>query len=111
MKKYFLFYLTLNLVACNDPKSSTNAAFYYWKSSFLLSKSEHQILDTLNTKRLYVKYFDVQWNETTQSALPVAKINFEDSLTNFEVVPVVFITNEALLKTIRIENLTTNISQ
>ena len=70
-----------------------------------------QTLEILNTKRLYVKYFDVKWNETTQSALPVAKISFEDSLTNFEIVPVVFITNEALLKTTRIENLTINISQ
>jgi hypothetical protein len=49
---------------------------------------------------LFIKLFDVAWNETTKLAMPVGLLNMKDSFpTGVKVTPVVFITNEALRKT------------
>lgn len=92
----FVFVL---LLGCNNNKHSTLPSFYYWKSTLHFSDLEKNTLQQLNTKRLYIKYFDIKWDNATQTAIPVAKIQFDEKITKLEVVPVVFITNESLLKT------------
>ncbi len=81
-----------------------NRGFYYWKSRLTVTDKEKAVLTGLKTTRLYIKFFDVNWNEESGSIQPVAKINF-DSLAvqqllqqNIQFIPVVFITNESLLK-------------
>ncbi|MEQ1796419.1 MAG: hypothetical protein ABL872_00635 [Lacibacter sp.] len=78
--------------------------FYYWKSRLTVSEKEQAALTNLKTARLYIKLFDVAWNEDLQSIQPVAKLDF-DSVTvqqllqqRIQLIPVVFITNESLLK-------------
>jgi hypothetical protein len=74
-------------------------SFYYWKSVYNLSAREKQVVDSLSIQKLYVKFFDVEWNAARSAALPIAQIIFkENPVTNIQLVPVVFITNEAIAK-------------
>lgn len=75
-------------------------SFYYWKTGFRLSQKEKAALRDLSVQHLYIKLFDVSWNEERQTALPVAKSLFrEEPPKNVSITPVVFITNETLVKT------------
>lgn len=75
-------------------------SFYYWKSVLKLSDNEKQRLDDLHIKTLYLKFFDVGWNEATNAAVPIAPLQtaaykLPDSIA---IIPVVFITNECIQK-------------
>ncbi|MCX6144502.1 MAG: hypothetical protein NTZ35_14940 [Ignavibacteriales bacterium] len=72
-------------------------AFYYWRSSFEFTSKQRDYLDSLHVKRLYVKFFDVDWNPNSRVAQPIASIEFKDTIPqNMTVVPTVFITNRTL---------------
>ena len=73
-------------------------SFYYWKTVFTLSPKEKETLQQHGVQNLYVKFFDVDWNEAKQSAEPVAKSIFQQKPSGFAVTPVVFITQEPLQK-------------
>ncbi len=91
-----LFFILFN--ACT-PKRNPQASFYYWKSVFRLSPTEKESLSQLQVKRLYVKFFDVDWDYETGQARPVAEIQFSEKMPKtLAVVPVVFITNRTLLE-------------
>ena len=87
------------LIACNLKKNKITRAFYYWKSTFELNQKELQLIEKHNINTLYIKYFDVVWNQEINSAVPVAKIYFKHAVPKqLLVVPVVYITNNALIK-------------
>lgn len=75
-------------------------SFYYWKSVLKLTEFETQQLDSLKVRTLYIKFFDVDWDEERSSPIPVAKLQ----TTNYklretiQVIPAVFITNECIQK-------------
>jgi hypothetical protein len=105
MKNYrwlsmFIGYLTIALmIACYSNENKINRAFYYWKSTFELNQNEIQLLEKHNINTLYIKYFDVVWNQELNSAVPVAKVNFKHAVPQqIQIVPVVYITNKALIK-------------
>lgn len=72
-------------------------AFYYWKSIFELSDYEEQVLEKLDIKRLYIKFFDVDWDNATHQAVPKAIIHFKKK-PPMAFTPTVFITNRTLEK-------------
>ncbi len=89
------------IFSCNDKKvaRTIEPSFYYWKSVFKLTAFEKQRLDSLNVKTIYIKFFDVDWDATTQQPLPVAKISFADTAyRSFNIIPTIFITNECIQK-------------
>ena len=67
-----------------------------------LSDTEKEALETLQIKRLYIKFFDVVWDKAGQRPMPVAKIRFTDSIAAWlinrqtSIIPTVFITNECM---------------
>lgn len=72
-------------------------SFYYWKTVFTLGPKEAQTLQRLSVQNLYVKLFDVDWDEAALSAKPVAKSIFKESPPKeILITPVVFITQEPL---------------
>jgi hypothetical protein len=77
-------------------------SFYYWKSTFKLSDAEKQTLDTLKIKTLYLKFFDVAWDDVSASAIPIAQLRISDSVylrqSPLNIIPTIFITNECILK-------------
>ncbi|HEY1038430.1 MAG TPA: hypothetical protein VGF30_03450 [Bacteroidia bacterium] len=82
------------LFACkNDNKS---ASFYYWKTNFRLSAQEKQVLKDVNTKDLYIRFFDV--DKKNDAIVPLGTINnLEDVPDSINIVPTVFITNRTFV--------------
>ncbi|MBI5216049.1 MAG: hypothetical protein HY960_09870 [Ignavibacteriae bacterium] len=59
-----------------------------------ISEEEFQYLKILNVEQLYVKFFDVDWDDVQQIPLPITSVKLDtDSILEYEIIPVVFITN------------------
>ena len=94
------------LAACSNIKKheprEIERSFYYWKSVFKLSTEEKNAITDLKIQTLYIKYFDIDWNDASQIALPIAQLTMPDSnflrITQLNIVPTVFITNETIFK-------------
>jgi hypothetical protein len=98
---------------CNSHTSQVNPAFYYWKTVFQLSSEERNYLKKLQVKRLYIRYFDIDWNPHQKEAQPVAELKWQtNDLPVSHIVPTVFITNRTLLNISynRLEKLGNNIA-
>lgn len=90
---FFLFFLT----SCTPSKKEITPAFYHWQTNFSLSQSEKDYLQDFSIKKLYVKFFDVDWNGRMQEPLPVAEVILDTTgLENIEIIPTIFITNRSL---------------
>ncbi len=75
-------------------------AFYFWKSEFKLSSAERAALSATQCKKIYLKYFDVVWDEQQNATVPVAVIRWIDSIpSGIEVIPTIFLTEESLNRT------------
>jgi hypothetical protein len=104
--RLLFFILSLFLFACNNaPKQNDRKierSFYYWKSNFKLSEKEKQSLDTLQIKSLYLKLFDVAWDDVSSSPIPIAQVRISDSAylrtSALQIIPTIFITNECIFK-------------
>ncbi len=99
--KLALLATTLFLFSCKEKKEhrQIERSFYYWKSVFKITGYEKQKLNALQVQTLYIKFFDVDWNEETGQPKPVAKKIFEYSAyQHFKIIPTVFITNSCIQK-------------
>jgi hypothetical protein len=99
----FILWIICVALCCSCGHSSNRAArdiersFYFWKASWQPGDLEKKKMDSLGVKIMYIKYFDVNWDEGSQQPLPVAIISFKEKPA-FTIIPVVFITNESLQK-------------
>lgn len=93
-------FLALLFSSCNGKEErKVQRSFYYWKTVFNLAPKEKEALQQLGVENLYVKFFDVDWNEAKQAAEPVAKSIFQQKPSSgITITPVVFITQEPLQK-------------
>lgn len=92
-KNSILLLLLLGFLNCND-KSNTLVvpAFYHWKTNLDFDRQTTDYLQQLTVKQLYVKFFDVDWNQG--KAIPLAEVQFYTPIAkNIHVVPTIFITN------------------
>ncbi|HAO50125.1 MAG TPA: hypothetical protein DCR35_12965, partial [Runella sp.] len=78
------------------PRQLTNA-FYYWKSEFSLSEYEKKALAQNGINKLYIRFFDVDWDPVSKQAVPKAVVYFKEN-PPVTFVPTVFITNRTLEK-------------
>ena len=88
-------------------------SFYYWKTVFELTPKERQTLINLSIQKLYVKFFDIDWDTEKQLAQPVAKSIFSQGPpSGITITPVVFITQEPLhyLSTKGLDSLAINLA-
>ena len=108
MKPFVKICLTLVLavfaIGCNntsntvvDPKNS----IYHWKTTFDINDSETEFLKKHNIERIYVKMYDVATEHNfllgKSDIVPIATTKFVSAIPgNVEIVPVVYITIEAL---------------
>jgi hypothetical protein len=91
------FYL---LISCNPSRGNDTRinSFYYWKGNFEMHEKDIERLKALNVKKLYLKFFDVAYN-TVNGPHPQGQLFFATAIPDsFEIVPVVFITNQCFLK-------------
>jgi hypothetical protein len=94
--------LLMLFCACKQQSAErkTERSFYYWKSVFKLTNFEQQRLDSLHVKIIYIKFFDVDWNDKAQTPAPLAKLQ-KNNFTlpkKISIIPTVFITNECIQK-------------
>ncbi|MFL9833841.1 hypothetical protein [Chryseobacterium terrae] len=103
MKKMLLFLAPLFLIfSCQKNKvEKVEKAFYYWKSSDYYSdfNKEKDILTQHDIKKLYVKFFEVDYTDAMGN-YPISKTNFslysycnEKSADSLEIIPTVYIKN------------------
>lgn len=102
MKKYLFLIVIVSLVSCKHKIEKVDRAFYYWKSEeWNLSEKEKLVCDTLNIQKLYVKFFEVDYNEEIGS-FPISKTHLGSwqirSLNLKSFVPTVYFRNVVFLK-------------
>src|SRR5882724_3916058 len=98
---FFFFFFIVFACSCARQKT-TDRAFFYCKEHLSLNKKEMQELQQAGVKKLYVKFFDVGWNATTQTPIPAARLIISKDTRDWlmkngvEIIPVIFMTNECL---------------
>ncbi|MEA5457455.1 hypothetical protein VB796_00290 [Arcicella sp. LKC2W] len=91
-----LFILILTGCQKSQPKE-IDTAFYFWKSNFQLLENEKFTLKENGVNKLYIKFFDISWNEGKHTFQKDAPIRFSEKLPDScQIIPVVFITNQTL---------------
>lgn len=90
--------LVLLLASCTS-KRSHDVDFYYWKSKCAIGETERDYFNKLNSKRLFVRLFDVDIQGGR--AIPIGQIQSfgkeQIPSDSAQVIPVVFITNQTFL--------------
>lgn len=91
-------FVFLSAISCsNNSNKEISRGVYFWKTNFTLSTSELSWLKETEIKKLYVRFFDVDWNSNISVAVPVGDVSIETKgIDGIEIIPVVFITNRTL---------------
>jgi len=76
-------------------KSSAQTAYYYWKTGLQLNKAQQALLQNTASNRLYLRFFDLVWNEQRKEVIPNAMVSVNMPLQDFRICPVIYITNKA----------------
>ena len=94
--------------SCGKNNSSTAAgrsvhneanSIYYWKTTLALDSVEREFLRCHDVKRAYVRFFDVVTDKSAtamETVVPNATIHFNDTLPVKGIIPVVYITLDAM---------------
>lgn len=85
-------------IACKH-KESPKAAFYYWKTVLQLDNIQSDLLSKAGNNTLYLRFFDVTWNEQKQEVSPNAIVLIDKNLSGVQVIPVIFMTNVVFERT------------
>ena len=110
MKKlYFLLFLILQLSSCKFQKKEIS--FYHWKSKAIYSDTIKKALSYSKTDTIYMHYFDIK-------KIPPNNINpiyilkeVDSSFSNFNIIPVIFISNSVFNEEIDVESLSNKIDK
>jgi len=82
-----------------DAERNVETAFYHWKTSLDISDYEANYLKAISVNRLYLRFFDIDWDGSAGEPLPIAQLEVKTSISeNIEIVPTIFITNRTFLK-------------
>jgi hypothetical protein len=80
----------------SNNESTTVLSYYYWRTNFALDSVELNSVKELGVKKIYVRYFDIALKG--EQAIPIRPIVYNEQPPLVEVVPVVYIKNEVVLK-------------
>jgi hypothetical protein len=102
MKKYgapfALLVWMLCLAACSGKKTVRENGVYFWKTTYHLQPEEMVFIAEHHIRKLYLRLFDVDIDEKRGGVIPIGRVEFADTLLpNLEYIPVVYITNKALV--------------
>ena len=114
----FFLIFSFAFFSCKHKSNDIERGFYYWKSNeSILDTKEINCVKTLGVKKMYVKFFEVEFDKVF-GVRPTSKaqVNFRYAdnakvLEYAEIIPVVFIKNEVLINTTleEIDSLAANI--
>ena len=102
----FLLIFSFAFFSCEHKSVIVERGFYYWKSDeSLFDKREISAAQTLGVKKMYVKFFEVEFDNMF-GVRPISKasINFryfdnDEAAHNAQIIPVVFIKTDVLTNT------------
>jgi hypothetical protein len=101
MSKLLLFLPFLFILNCkNREPRRINTAFHHWKSRLELNEFEKKYVKEFSAWTLYLRLFDVDYDNANQFAEPIGEVQFSAKAANFNfnhIIPTVFITNRTLL--------------
>lgn len=94
-----LFVISLSVTSCfSDKQKVVIPAVYHWKSVFNLQKHDIQWLNENHIQRIYLRVFDVDWNESIKEPVPIGDVQvISTNLQTVVLIPTVFITNKTFL--------------
>ncbi|SHG73075.1 hypothetical protein [Flavobacterium johnsoniae] len=100
MKNVFFVLLFVVLSSGNREKDhKVIRSFCYWKTNLYFQEEDDSLVNKLDVKHMYVRFFDVDYNPYSKEPLPVATIwDISFNKSNPEITPSIFITNEVVLK-------------
>lgn len=79
--------------------SSPNRALYFWRTEWASSAELQSAMKDAGINRLYMRFFDVEWDNNEKTAHPIAPLRFSSPAPNgVEVVPVIYLVNAVFLK-------------
>lgn len=101
--------LGVGATACNNTGSSVDRrsdsvhnevnSIYYWKTTLALDSAEREFLHRHNVERAYVRFFDVVTDKSATAIEPIvpnATVRFNGTLPVKSIIPVVYITLDAM---------------
>ncbi|MDX1908084.1 MAG: hypothetical protein SF053_13695 [Bacteroidia bacterium] len=92
--------LLTGLAACGPASRTVTPAFYHWKTTLNLTAPEKATLDSLGVKKLYIRLFDITRNAYTGEVGPAGILEKPEQWpSEYEIIPVIYITNEAVAAT------------
>ena len=97
IKRFFLIAVLFLLISCSK-NNNPIIAFYYWKTNLKFSEKEKEVLKDNKVTKLYIRYFDIGLHPKNKQPIPISPIHFQENISNFNIVPVVFIQNKVMLQ-------------
>jgi len=95
---YFLVVSLWGWIGCR-PEKNIDQAFYHWKSKVDINEEASAYLKSIGVNKLYIRMFDITWNEQNQKVKPEAWVQFNKPLPAFiRIIPVVYIANDVFKK-------------
>ncbi|WP_413670878.1 hypothetical protein ACEN9X_13615 [Mucilaginibacter sp. Mucisp86] len=101
MLKYFRWFIIvivlLPTASCRKP-GNASTAFYYWKTGFSLNGQQAALLKQTGNN-IYIRFFDVSWNDREQHSYPNAVVQFNEIPKGLYITPVIYIVNKTFENT------------
>ena len=86
----------LLLAACGTERR-VDRAFYEWRSVPTFSAGDRAHFDSLGITRLYIHYFDVQWDERDREPAPQGVASLPSGYpASLEIIPTIYVTSDAM---------------
>jgi len=82
----------------SPPPKQLTPAFYHWKTTYKPTATELALLRQLSVRKLYIHFFDVDWSTEIGAPAPKAEVQFATRPADVALVPVVYITNQTLMR-------------
>lgn len=93
MKLLSLWLSSFFVLSCSQ---GLEVNFYHWDTNGNLNSTDKSYLESLQSKKIYIHLFDVEWDESSKKAVATNKLNSIDP-SDFEYIPVVYLTNELFI--------------
>lgn len=72
-------------------------SFYFWRTTFALTTAEQRAIATLHVERIYLRVFDLGWNDAQETVVPLGPVTLGAGASvpaGVEIVPVIYLKTE-----------------
>ena len=92
--KLYLFACILIMSSCQS-ETSFQFSTYWWKNSTQTNKTQQKFLTHNKINKIYLKVFDLKWNEGNKT-ISVPKVHNSLDFDSVKIIPVIYIENSVL---------------